>query len=252
MSLKDTYKELVKNLEKVESNKKIINGEIERGTNLYNKLKVVKADIEAYENTKETLHEQINNYENESSLLKISIQEIKDKLEKEANEFSLQVVDRLPNIKNRLYLIKCIIFLKMDTDYVSYLDEHTDKFIDINITLDGLSTLSENEIIKAAHRRHNGNLINNNGPYTFYHNHKDSGIYLRRYEKNREDYPMIDELSSDEEKDYEPDGRCKWDGNYKRCWCSCKCPSWDTSKVDWLKDVSLDSTYPKGKVICTW
>jgi len=249
MSLKDTYKELVETLE---TNKKTINYKIERGIDLYNKLKVVQADIEAYENIKETLHKQIDNHESDISLLKIQIQEVKEKLEKEADEFSLQVIDRLSNIKNRSYIIRCIKFLKMETNFVFYFDEHTDTFIDIKVTLDGLSILSENEIIKAAHRFHNGKLINNNGPYTFYHNHKDSGIYLRRHEKNRIDYPMIDELSSDEEEDYERDGRCKWDGNYKRCWCSCKCPSWDTSKVDWLKDINLDSTYPKGKVICTW
>uniref|UniRef100_A0A6G6ACQ7 Uncharacterized protein n=1 Tax=Borely moumouvirus TaxID=2712067 RepID=A0A6G6ACQ7_9VIRU len=95
-----------------------------------------------------------------------------------------------------------------------YTDSH------LNVAMERYYSMTEKEIIILAHQKYNYFLIRNNGPYYFYHNH-----------------------GSFEE--------CEYGGISKRCECSCKCPEWDTSDVDWLK-FSFDEKYPVGKVICGW
>ncbi|AVL94784.1 hypothetical protein ma398 [Moumouvirus australiensis] len=90
----------------------------------------------------------------------------------------------------------------------------------LNVAMERYFSMTEKEIIILAHQKYNYFLVRNNGPYYFYHNH---GSFKE----------------------------CEYDGISKRCECSCKCPEWDTSYVDWLK-FSFDEKYPVGEVKCGW
>ncbi|AGF85351.1 hypothetical protein QJ854_gp431 [Moumouvirus goulette] len=196
------------------------------GKQLYIERDKINSEIKYCENNKK-LHNKYQDILDEINILDKYILEIQKSLFDEENKIINGIINKLGELKivkpNYLYRCLQILFcngLQFSNKKLSdiFKENYTSPFLNKNF--EKYYSMTEEEIIIAAHKKYNYYLVFNNGPYYFYHNH---GSY------------------------YE----CKYDGWSKRCKCSCKCPMWDTSDVDWLK-FNLDKRYPVGKVKCGW
>ncbi|AGC01934.1 hypothetical protein H012_gp526 [Acanthamoeba polyphaga moumouvirus] len=195
------------------------------GKELYTKREKINLEIKNYENNKE-LHIKYQDILDEIKILNKYIFETQKSLINEENRIITEIINKLGELilvkPNYLRLCLQILFCNFPYTNKNLQDILKERYTDshLNIDLEKYYSMTEKEIIILAHKKYNYFLVRNNGPYYFYHNH---GSFKE----------------------------CKYDGWSKRCKCSCKCPEWDTSDVDWLK-FNLDNKYPMGKVKCGW
>ncbi len=213
--------ELTKELSETKNNLGSIQSEIDNGNklyskqrNLYNKYQKIQKDIAEYKKSETDLKARLQVEMNKKS-------ETEKQIDEQVSVFVSNVIAAMPTVTNEIYLVRCIKYLLID----EYAGEGYSEYNIKNFTIEKLVKLGENTIIIDAHKKHNRILIMKTGPHYFDHNHSVGNDW---------------------------DRSCEWDGWSKRCKCTCKCPYWDDSKVDWLKNINLNSGYPVGKAKCSW
>ncbi|BCS83125.1 hypothetical protein QLL95_gp0998 [Cotonvirus japonicus] len=182
-----------------------------------------------------SVYQECTNYKLELRKLSIEIVELEKIIEQEELEVSNSVIKQLGKLElfDEEYVRKCVEVLRVGNLWDDYL---WDEFLwnktpeaheaimssyrsEPKLIFSKLICMTEREIVTKAHQMYNDFLVKKNGPYDFCHVGKNKP--------------------------------CKWDGVSRQCACSKKCFYWNDEHVDWIKDMTLKSVYPVGKLECT-
>nr|WBF70799.1 hypothetical protein [Megavirus caiporensis] len=225
-NISDSIKEINGQINNQEHKLYLVKKRIDQSQNLLEKKTKLENLITQYQQELEKIVTEINNLdknklENEYDKINLEIAGlVKNKFDQELiklNELENIVTNLFPNSKDKCYTAKCTNYLGINNETSTIWSINTYNY-------EPWTKFTEEHLIMEAHRQYNNDLIRKNGPYNFIHSHDISGDY----------------------------NECIWDGLDKRCECSCKCPIWSNHGVNWLIDITLDTTYPVGKPMCSW